>query len=43
MIRFHQHSVAVSRDINGMFHQIRLLPADKVVLHFVWRDMQREE
>lgn len=26
-----------------MFHHIRLLPADKPVLRFIWREMQRTE
>lgn len=28
LLRFRQHTVVVSGDIKGMFHQIRLLPAD---------------
>ncbi|KAI7812616.1 hypothetical protein IRJ41_005718 [Triplophysa rosa] len=42
LLRFHQHSVAISGDIKGMFHQVRLLPGDKSVLRFIWRDMCRE-
>ncbi len=42
ILRFRQHAVAVSGDIKGMFHQVRLLPADKSVLRFIWRNMTRE-
>lgn len=31
---------SVSGDINGMFHQIRLLPEDTHLLQFVWRDLE---
>lgn len=43
LIGFWQYPVAVSGDIKGMFHEICLLPADKPVLHFIWRDMKRTE
>lgn len=43
LLRFRQYPVAVSGDIKGMFHQIRLLPADKPVLRFIWRDMKRTD
>lgn len=43
LIRFRQYPVAVSGDIKGMFHQICLLPADKPILCFIWRDMKRTE
>ncbi len=42
LLRFRQHTVAISGDIKGMFHQVRLLPGDKSVLRFLWRDMCRE-
>ena len=42
LLRFRQHSVAVSGDIKSMFHQIRLLPTDQPLLRFLWRDMKRE-
>nr|XP_055033759.1 uncharacterized protein LOC129422083 [Misgurnus anguillicaudatus] len=42
LLRFRQHTVAISGDIKGMFHQVRLLPGDKSVLRFLWRDMRRE-
>ncbi len=35
LLRFREHSVAVSSDIKGMFHQVRLLPEDKPLLRFV--------
>ncbi|XP_073718572.1 uncharacterized protein [Misgurnus anguillicaudatus] len=42
IMRFRQHAIAVSGDIKGMFHQVCLLPEDKSVLRFIWRDMNRE-
>ena len=41
LLRFRQYSTAVSSDIKGMFHQVRLLPQDKPFLRFLWRDMER--
>ncbi len=43
LLRFQEHSVAVSSDIRGMFHQVRLLPDDKSLLRFLWRDLKRED
>lgn len=43
LLRFHEHSVAISGDIKGMFHQVRLIPEDWSLLRFVWRDMDREQ
>lgn len=40
LLRFREHSVAVSSDIKGMFHQIRLLPEDRPLLRFLWRDLK---
>ncbi len=37
LLRFREHTVAVSADIRGMFHQVRLLPEDRHLLRFVWR------
>lgn len=42
LLRFREHSVAVSSDIKGMFHQVRLLPEDRPLLRFLWRDLQRD-
>ncbi|XP_033637433.1 uncharacterized protein LOC117298338 [Asterias rubens] len=41
-LRFRQHPVAISGDIQAMFHQVRLLPEDKPLLRFVWRKMNRD-
>ncbi|KAK7891694.1 hypothetical protein WMY93_023657 [Mugilogobius chulae] len=40
LLRFREHSVAISSDIRGMFHQVRLLPEDCPLLRFLWRDLQ---
>lgn len=41
LLRFREHRVAVSGDRKGMFRQVRLLPEDKHLLRFVWRDLDR--
>lgn len=43
LLRFREHSVAVSSDIRGMFHQVRLLPEDRPLLRFLWRDLKVQE
>lgn len=40
LLRFREHSVAVSGDVKGMFHQVRLLEQDRPILRFLWRDME---
>lgn len=42
LLRFREHSIAVSSDIKGMFHQVRLLPEDRPLLRFLWPDLQRD-
>lgn len=37
LLRFREHSIAISGDIKGMFHQVCLLPEDKPLLRFIWR------
>ena len=39
LLRFREHSVAISGDIKSMFHQVHLLPADRPLLRFLWRAM----
>ncbi|NP_001410306.1 uncharacterized LOC100150025 [Danio rerio] len=40
LLRFREHPVAISSDIRGMFHQVRLLPGDMPLLRFLWRDLK---
>ncbi len=42
LLRFRQQAVAICGDIRGMFHQVQLLPEDRPLLRFVWREMKRE-
>ncbi|XP_076135495.1 uncharacterized protein LOC143118304 [Alosa pseudoharengus] len=39
LLRFREHSLAISGDIKSMFHQVHLLPADRPLLRFIWRAM----
>ncbi|MGL5293040.1 MAG: hypothetical protein ACRC9V_04600 [Aeromonas sp.] len=39
LLCFRGHSTAISSDIRGMFHQVRLLPDNKSILCFLWRDL----
>ncbi|XP_067654470.1 uncharacterized protein [Haliotis asinina] len=41
LLRFRQHRVAISGDIKAIFHQVRLLPKDRPLLRFIWRDMDQ--
>ncbi|XP_073725195.1 uncharacterized protein [Misgurnus anguillicaudatus] len=41
LLRFREHAVAISADIKGMFHQVRLLPEDRPLLRFIWRDSKK--
>lgn len=36
LLRFREHPIAISRNVKGMFHQIRLLDEDKPFLRFLW-------
>ncbi|XP_067280639.1 uncharacterized protein [Pseudorasbora parva] len=43
LLRFREHCVAISGDIRGMFHQVLLLPEDRPLLRFLWRDLRRDD
>ena len=38
LLRFRQHPIAVSAEIEGMFFQIGVLPCDQPALRFLWRE-----
>lgn len=43
LLRFREHSEAISSAIRGMFQQVRLLPEDRPLLRFLWRNLQRDK
>ncbi|XP_073721977.1 uncharacterized protein [Misgurnus anguillicaudatus] len=43
LLRFRERPVAISSDIRGMFHQVRLLHSDMPLLRFLWRDLVPEK
>lgn len=43
LLRFREHPVAISSDVKGMFHQVRLLDEDKPFLRFLWRDVKVDQ
>ncbi len=42
LLRFREHAIAISGVIKAMFHQVCLLPEDKPLLRFVWRNLCRD-
>ncbi|XP_038071933.1 uncharacterized protein LOC119740637 [Patiria miniata] len=42
LLRFRQHAIAISGDIKAMFHQVRLLPEDRPLFRFLWRNLKVE-
>ncbi|KAK7881979.1 hypothetical protein WMY93_028153 [Mugilogobius chulae] len=42
LLRFRENAVAISSDVKGMFHQVRLLPEDQPYLRFLWRNTNAE-
>ena len=43
IFRFREHSIALTADIEAMFLQVKVLPADCKVLRFLWRYNVDEE
>lgn len=43
LLRFREHSMDISSDIRGMFKQVRVLPEDRPLLRFPWRNLQRDK
>ena len=43
LVRFREHPIAVSGDIKGMFHRVRLQPEDRALLRFLWRDLKVDQ
>lgn len=43
LLWFREHAVSISGDIKGIFHQVRLLPEDRLLLRFVWCDLRRDQ
>ncbi|XP_073719442.1 uncharacterized protein [Misgurnus anguillicaudatus] len=43
LLRFREHPVAISSDVKGMFHQVRLLDEDKPFLRLLWRHGRTSE
>ncbi|KAL0203752.1 hypothetical protein M9458_001770, partial [Cirrhinus mrigala] len=43
LLRFREHTIALSSDVRGMFNQVRLLPVDHPLLRFLWRDLNRDQ
>lgn len=43
LLRFREHLEAISSAIRGMFQQVRLLPEDRPLLRFLWRNLQRDK
>ena len=39
LLRFRQHKYAVSADIEGVFHQVGVIPKDQPLLRFLWREI----
>ncbi|KAJ8409961.1 hypothetical protein AAFF_G00210020 [Aldrovandia affinis] len=42
LLHFRENSLAFSSDIRGMFHQVQLLPTDRPLLRFLWRDLKQD-
>ena len=37
LLRFRKHKIAVTADIEGMFHQVKLKPSDTDAVRFLWK------
>ena len=43
LLRFREHPIAITGDIEGMFNQVRLIEEDREAVRFLWQDSLMED